>query len=70
MKDNLFLLLFFANFPLSILTFMITFFFLQLNMYICQVSKYYINPMEGTSESRLDDQTFSFNVMFVAHNIG
>ena len=49
---------------------MITFFFLQSNIYICQVSKYYINPMEGTSESRLDDQTFSFNVMFVAHNIG
>ena len=64
------LLLFFANFSPFNPYFYDYVFFFQSNIYICQVSKYYINPMEGTSESRLDDQTFSFNVMFVAHNIG
>ena len=70
MKDNLlFVIVFCQFFPFQSLLLWLHFFF-QSNIYICQVSKYYINPMEGTSESRLDDQTFSFNVMFVAHNIG
>lgn len=70
MKDNLlFVIVFCQFFPFQSLLLWLHF-FLQSNIYICQVSKYYINPMEGTSESRLDDQTFSFNVMFVAHNIG
>ena len=71
MKDNLlFVIVFCQFFPFQSLLLWLQFFFFQSNRYICQVSKYYINPMEGTSESRLDDQTFSFNVMFVAHNIG